>query len=90
MLIYRVIFERKSRAINICFFFNALGSGLLMPLALLYFAGKTLSEKEILYLGTIKFWSFSLAYFFIIPLISRFDSKKTIIFSLSFKLVSLL
>lgn len=80
MLIYRVIFERKSRAINICFFFNALGSGLLMPLALLYFAGKTLSEKEILYLGTIKFWSFSLAYFFIIPLISRFDSKKTIIF----------
>ena len=61
-----------------------------MPLALLYFAGKTLSEKEILYLGTIKFWSFSLAYFFIIPLISRFDSKKTIIFSLSFKLVSLL
>ena len=56
MLIYRVIFERKSRAINICFFFNALGSGLLMPLALLYFAGKTLSEKEILYLGTIKFW----------------------------------
>lgn len=90
MLIYRVIFERKNRAINICFFFNALGSGLLMPLALLYFAGKTLSEKEILYLGTIKFWSFSLAYFFIIPLISRFDSKKTIIFSLSFKLVSLL
>lgn len=90
MLIYRVIFERKSKAINICFFFNALGSGLLMPLALLYFAGKTLSEKEILYLGTIKFWSFSLAYFFIIPLISRFDSKKTIIFSLSFKLVSLL
>lgn len=58
MQIYRVIFERKSRAINICFFFNALGSGLLMPLALLYFAGKTLSEKEILYLGTIKFWSF--------------------------------
>ncbi|EMD0831184.1 MFS transporter [Morganella morganii] len=90
MQIYRVVFERKSRAINICFFFNALGSGLLMPLALLYFAGKTLSEKEILYLGTIKFWSFSLAYFFIIPLISRFDSKKTIIFSLSFKLVSLL
>ncbi|HAE78176.1 MFS transporter [Morganella morganii] len=90
MLIYRAIFERKSRAINICFFFNALGSGLLMPLALLYFAGKTLSEKEILYLGTIKFWSFSLAYFFIIPLISRFDSKKTIIFSLFFKLLSLL
>lgn len=89
MLIYRAIFERKSRAINICFFFNALGSGLLMPLALLYFAGKTLSEKEILYLGTIKFWSFSLAYFFIIPLISRFDSKKTIIFSLLFKLLSL-
>lgn len=89
MQIYRVVFERKSRAINICFFFNALGSGLLMPLALLYFAGKTLSEKEILYLGTIKFWSFSLAYFFIIPLISRFDSKKTIVFSLSFKLVSL-
>lgn len=89
MQIYRVVFERKSRTINICFFFNALGSGLLMPLALLYFAGKTLSEKEILYLGTIKFWSFSLAYFFIIPLISRFDSKKTIVFSLSFKLVSL-
>ncbi|MEM8207703.1 MFS transporter [Morganella morganii] len=89
MQIYRAVFERKSRAINICFFFNALGSGLLMPLALLYFAGKTLSEKEILYLGTIKFWSFSLGYFFIIPLISRFDSKKTIIFSLSFKLVSL-
>ncbi|MBW5406622.1 MFS transporter [Morganella morganii] len=89
MQCYRVIFERKSRAINICFFFNALGSGLLMPLALLYFAGKTLSEKEILYLGTIKFWSFSLAYLFIIPLISRFDSKKTIIFSLLLKLVSL-
>ncbi len=89
MQIYRVVFERKSRAINICFFFNALGSGLLMPLALLYFAGKTLSEKEILYLGTIKFWSFSLAYFFIIPLISRFDSRKTIVFSLLFKLVSL-
>lgn len=89
MQIYRVVFERKSRAINICFFFNALGSGLLMPLALLYFAGKTLSEKEILYLGTIKFWSFSLAYFFIIPLISRFDSKKTIVFSLLLKLLSL-
>lgn len=89
MQIYRVVFERKSRAINICFFFNALGSGLLMPLALLYFAGKTLSEKEILYLGTIKFWSFSLAYFFIIPLISRFDSRKTIVFSLLLKLLSL-
>lgn len=89
MPICRVIFKRKSRAINICFFFNALGSGLLMPLALLYFAGKTLSEKEILYLGTIKFWSFSLAYFFIIPLINRFDSKKTIVFSMLFKLVSL-
>lgn len=89
MQIYRAVFERKSRAVNICFFFNALGSGLLMPLALLYFAGKTLSEKEILYLGTIKFWSFSLAYFFIIPLISRFNSKKTIVFSLLLKLFSL-
>lgn len=89
MQIYRTVFERKSRALNICFFFNALGSGLLMPLALLYFAGKTLSEKEILYLGTIKFWSFSLAYFFIIPLISRFNSKKILVFSLLLKLLSL-
>lgn len=60
-----------------------------MPLALLYLVGTHLSAKEILYLGTVKFWSYSLAYFIVIPSAIWFDSKKIIIFSLIFKLTSL-
>lgn len=89
MSIYRHLFERESRAINLCFLFNAIGSTLLMPLALLYLAGGSLSAKEILYLGTMKFWSFSLSYFLVIPLISRFDVKRMIVGSLFCKLLSL-
>lgn len=86
---YRAVFEKNNRAINLCFLLNAMGSGLLMPLALLYLVGTHISAKEILYLGTVKFWSYSLAYFIVIPLAIRFDSKKVIIFSLIFKLISL-
>ncbi|GAA0332401.1 MFS transporter [Morganella psychrotolerans] len=89
MGIYRAVFEKNSRAINLCFLLNAMGSGLLMPLALLYLVGTHLSAKEILYLGTVKFWSYSLAYFIVIPSATQFDSKKVIIFSLIFKLISL-
>ncbi|WP_413491800.1 MFS transporter [Morganella psychrotolerans] len=89
MRIYRAVFEKNNRAINLCFLLNAMGSGLLMPLALLYLVGTHLSAKEILYLGTVKFWSYSLAYFIVIPSTIRFDSKKVIIFSLIFKLISL-
>lgn len=89
MTIYRAVFEKNSWAINLCFLLNAMGSGLLMPLALLYLVGTHLSAKEILYLGTVKFWSYSLAYFIVIPSAIRFDSKKVIIFSLIFKLTSL-
>ncbi|PAN97135.1 MFS transporter [Enterobacter cloacae] len=89
MSMYGHLFERQSRHINLCFLFNSIGSTLLMPLALLYLAGTSLSAKEILYLGTMKFWSFSLSYFLVIPLVSRFDVKKMIVFSLFFKLLSL-
>jgi len=89
MKVYRHLFERKSRNINLCFLFNSIGSTLLMPLALLYLAGNSLSAKDILYLGTMKFWSFSLSYFLIIPLANRLDVKNTIFFSLFFKLISL-
>ena len=48
MSMYGHLFERQSRHINLCFLFNSIGSTLLMPLALLYLAGTSLSAKEIL------------------------------------------
>lgn len=90
MRIYKGLLEKNSLSINLCFFLNSVGSTLLMPLALLYLAGNEISNKEILYLGTVKFWSFSASYFFVIPVASRMNIKKTIILSILFKCISLL
>lgn len=60
-----------------------------MPLALLYLVETSLSAKELLYLGTVKFWSSSFSYFVVVPLSSRFNVKKTIVCSLLLKFTSL-
>ena len=89
MRIYRHLFDRDNSSINLCFLFNAIGSTLLMPLALLYLAGNALTAKEILYIGTVKFWSYSFSLFFVVPLANRLPIKKTILVSLFIKLLSL-
>ncbi|TKI06067.1 MFS transporter [Martelella alba] len=83
------LFGKEHISINLCFLFNAMGTNLLMPLALLYLAGTSLSTQEFIYLGTVKFWAHAVFYFFVVPWICRFNIKKTIGFALFIKFISL-
>lgn len=88
--IYGELFAKKNVALNLCFLFNAAGAGTLLPIVILYLSEYNLTESQVLFLGTIKFLSHSLFFFFIVPLIGLFDIKKIITLSLLAKAMAFL
>ena len=63
---------------------------MLLPLLILFFLNKTLSQENVLFLGVLLFWASSAFYFLSIFLVKKLDLKTTIYLSFVFKILSLL